>query len=244
MKLFALPDGVSEAAVRARFETRITRTEEGCWEWQGPRKYNGYGQLSVGNLHMAIAHRVSFFLANGAFDAALFVCHSCDNPPCVRPDHLFLGTAKDNMEDCLKKGRFPRPAPPKGSASRWARHTEDEIYQMRVRLAAGESAPAVARSVGLSANGVLRLWYGKTWSHVPWPPGAPFRLPHASDRRRFLSEEDEAEACRQVDAGVPSKLVAEAFSVSQKHIKQIRYRARVRKQSTEESRTTCIHHPS
>ena len=82
-----------------------------CWEWTGAT--NGrYGHISRGpGLGVAAAHRVSWEIHNGPIPAGLFVLHRCDNPPCVRPDHLFLGTDQDNSDDKLRKGRARTPSP-------------------------------------------------------------------------------------------------------------------------------------
>jgi hypothetical protein len=84
-----------------RFWSKVDKTEN-CWEWTGALTPNGYGRLA----HEG-AHRVAYRLTYGDFDQGLFVCHRCDNPKCVRPDHLFLGTQFDNMRDCSTKGRRP-----------------------------------------------------------------------------------------------------------------------------------------
>lgn len=81
-------------------------TPQGCWEWKGYRNENGYGQVRLKGLDERYVHRIFYKLKNKILPKDLFVCHHCDNPPCVNPDHLFLGTQKDNMQDCSKKNRF------------------------------------------------------------------------------------------------------------------------------------------
>ena len=74
-----------------------------CWEWNGSKNRGGYGQCNIGGL--SGAHRVSWVLHNGPIPMELCVLHSCDNPPCINPKHLFIGTNKDNTIDCTIKGR-------------------------------------------------------------------------------------------------------------------------------------------
>ena len=85
------------------FWPRVKKSD-GCWLWVGG-KGNGYGYVWHDN-RTKRAHRVSWEMAYGPIPLGLFVCHKCDTPLCVRPDHLFLGTAKDNIEDCFIKGRL------------------------------------------------------------------------------------------------------------------------------------------
>ena len=79
-------------------------SQKDCWEWKKPRK-NGYGRFRLMG-RVEGAHRASWILHKGPIPPGIFVCHHCDNPPCVNPKHLFLGTSKDNVQDSLKKGRF------------------------------------------------------------------------------------------------------------------------------------------
>lgn len=84
------------------------RKGDGCWTFTGARNGYGYGVLIEtvdGQRHERLAHRVAWSEANGPIPAGMVICHHCDNPPCVRPDHLFLGTHADNMADMIAKGR-------------------------------------------------------------------------------------------------------------------------------------------
>lgn len=90
--------------------------EDSCWPFTNSRNRFGYGQIVVrmdGKVRHIGAHRLAYRLAFGEFDEELFVCHHCDNPPCCNPRHLFLGTADDNYQDALKKGRMTWQKPPK-----------------------------------------------------------------------------------------------------------------------------------
>lgn len=76
----------------------------GCWVWKGTRKGNGYGGFWLRG-KTVFAHRYAYILTRGEIPSGLFACHHCDNRMCVNPDHIFIGTAKDNSQDCVNKGR-------------------------------------------------------------------------------------------------------------------------------------------
>lgn len=88
------------------FEKLVDKSDvEGCWNWRGRLSDKGYGKLRVDG-KLKRAHRWAYELHHGPFDSALSVCHRCDNPSCVNPSHLFLGTHQDNMSDRRSKGRY------------------------------------------------------------------------------------------------------------------------------------------
>lgn len=91
-----------------RFWSKVEKTDA-CWLWRGGVKPNGYGRFVIGHSTQVYAHRFAWELTNGAVADGLFVCHHCDTPLCVRPDHLFLGTHTENMRDMLAKGRHFTP---------------------------------------------------------------------------------------------------------------------------------------
>jgi len=92
--------------IEERFFLKSKVTENGCWEWQAAMggSNNTYGVLRINKKHW-YAHRLSYTLNIGDIPKGLKVCHTCDNPKCVNPDHLFLGTQYDNIQDCIKKNR-------------------------------------------------------------------------------------------------------------------------------------------
>ena len=99
-----------KAAAPTRLE-RLTRsgwevTESGCWEWGGSRDGRGYGTVSVGSDGHPYAHRFSYETFIGKIPDGHVICHRCDNPPCINPAHLFVGTQADNVQDMVSKGRM------------------------------------------------------------------------------------------------------------------------------------------
>ena len=89
-----------------RLWSNVTRNAgDGCWEWTGWKTVKGYGVMQMGRGRAMRVHRLSWLVHNGELASDALVCHRCDNPSCVRPSHLFVGTSKDNNDDMLRKGR-------------------------------------------------------------------------------------------------------------------------------------------
>lgn len=146
----------------------------GCWEWRGVRSAAGYGYTST--RPKLLAHRFSWTLAHGAGPGDLFVCHRCDNPGCVRPDHLFLGTVRDNAADMRHKGRSAmgdrngtRRRPDtiaRGEGRAHAKLTETDVRRIRSAVAEGETTKAVADRYGVSFGLVAGIVRRERWAHV------------------------------------------------------------------------------
>lgn len=98
-----LKDVTIDDKLRRRFWSKVNKSD-GCWEWKASFGFRDYGKFKIKSTYIA-AHRVSYYITNGVFNESLLVCHTCDNPKCVRPDHLFLGTISDNVRDKMNKGR-------------------------------------------------------------------------------------------------------------------------------------------
>jgi hypothetical protein len=121
----------------------IMRGPDDCWEWRGCKGGGGYGQFGLnGKSHGA--HRVVYRVYYGVDPGELDVCHTCDNPGCCNPEHLFLGTHTDNMRDCVKKGRNPKT---RGARHHKAKLTDENVCEIR---ASNETGVALATKFGVS----------------------------------------------------------------------------------------------
>lgn len=150
-----------------RFWSKVEKSD-GCWNWRAGCFPEGYGAVRW-NGNAAKAHRVSFELINGAIPAGVFVCHSCDNRKCVNPAHLFLGTANDNNQDMMRKGRarFTGPNRPRGAAP-WHRAKISELTVQRLRVLGPGilSQRLIAGLVGIKHYAVGCIWRNKTWKNL------------------------------------------------------------------------------
>lgn len=146
-----------------RLWSRVDKTGE-CWIWQGCRGSKGYGTIWVGNKsdgRRKATHRVSWELVNGPIPAGMYVCHKCDNPPCIRPDHLFIGSNADNMADMRAKGRSPKPV---GSANPAAKLSESQVDEIRTRYARGGiTQESLGAEFGITQSAVSQAVSSTHW---------------------------------------------------------------------------------
>lgn len=136
--------------------------------WTGATTYYGYGVIQKGGAHGGLvrAHRVSWELHHGPIPKGLNICHACDNPPCVNPDHLFLGDQKVNMSDCSAKGRARGGSPP-GSKHHQAKLTETHVTAIRhAYTAGGTSHRRLAAEYGVSRKSISNIIHHRSWTHV------------------------------------------------------------------------------
>ena len=149
-----------------RFWIKVKKTE-GCWVWTGYRDPHGYGRF----WHVTgqqLAHRVAYELAYGPITGGECVLHRCDNPSCVRPDHLWLGDMADNTHDMIQKGRAYRGGSRQGERNGHHKLTQQQVNEIRGRYVPHKVGYAVlGREYGVDESTVYCVVRGKTWRNVP-----------------------------------------------------------------------------
>lgn len=164
-----------------------------CWVWTGCKGSQGYGWIYMGRVNerprVGSTHRLSYAIHKGPPPDELDVLHECDNPPCINPAHLFLGTQDDNMKDCARKGRTAR-----GEGSPRHKLTEAQVLEARRLYEAGATFTALSRKYGISHAMIHSSVTGKHWRHLP---GAATTRGY----RRALNDDEVIEMRRLYAAG-------------------------------------------
>lgn len=146
-----------------KFWARVQKSDE-CWEWMGPRRKHGYGCFCPKHGTVFPAHRVAWELTYGPIPEGMCVCHRCDNPPCVRPDHLFLGTKADNSADMARKGRSTR------GRKQWRNKLAPEDVPQADRMyAAGASYREIAKELHATYQSVRLAIKRQNFRYIPRP---------------------------------------------------------------------------
>lgn len=166
----------------AQFHAHVEKAPgDGCWVWLASRDVGGYGRAVVQPRRAMPAHRASWLMHVGPIPPGLCVLHHCDNRPCVRPDHLFLGDRGDNARDMVAKGRqhvqrnpaaqpvCPPERKARGERNHRSRVTAAQVLEIRQRFAAGERKGALCRAFGIGYCGITAIVTGQTWKHVAGP---------------------------------------------------------------------------
>ena len=139
-----------------------------CWVWTAAHLKAGYGHFKVESYHQVLAHRFSYELVNGVIPARLLVLHRCDNPPCVRPDHLIVGTARDNGHDMSVKGRSYAITKPeriqRGERHPRSRLTWEQVLDIRARWQPDQGlGPILGREFGVTKETIYHVVAWKVW---------------------------------------------------------------------------------
>lgn len=146
-----------------RFWSFVEKTDD-CWLWVGALKPTGYGLRSFsrdGRHFTWLVHRLAYELEVGPIPDGMCVCHTCDVPNCVNPEHLWLGSHDDNMSDRQGKSRQTH-----GEGHPQAKLCDEIVRSIRIRRKNGESAHSLASEFGISPGVIYDIHEGKTWKHV------------------------------------------------------------------------------
>lgn len=156
----------------ARFWSKV-RKSDGCWRWLGQTDKDGYGNMTCrfpGGRIYGRTHRIVWKLAHGSIPRDLLVLHTCDNPPCVNPEHLYLGTHLENVRDRVLRnrqtnlGRHGNHA--RGENHGRAKLTNDQARTIKSRLSQGESPGSLAKEFGISCAAVWQIRQGNNWKII------------------------------------------------------------------------------
>ena len=144
-----------------RFWRLVDRSGE-CWEWTAAKDRNGYGLFTEQPGSQVVAHRYAYRITHGEIPAGRFICHSCDNPSCVNPAHLWLGTAAENMHDMVQKGRSLT-----GERHPARKLSEADVVEIRRRYASDDiTQQQLADEYGVHQTHISEIVRGVRWGHI------------------------------------------------------------------------------
>ena len=139
-----------------RIEAKVEKIPEaGCWVWMGATQVRGYGEILSSNRKM-LAHRASYEAFVGPIPKGMYVCHACDNVYCVHPNHLFLGTQKQNLQDMAAKGRSTR-----GERNPQAKLTEEKVRAIR---SSNSTSSELAKMYNVSVSNISSIKRKQRWT--------------------------------------------------------------------------------
>lgn len=150
----------------------IPEPNSGCWLWLGATNRNGYGHAKVERSRKSTgAHRLAYEIANGPIPPGMDVCHKCDTRCCVNPAHLFVGTRKENLRDCVAKGRNSRGDEHgrllAGELSPHAKLTWPQVRRIRADAARGVDKKELAKAYGVCPENIAQILTFRSWKHDP-----------------------------------------------------------------------------
>lgn len=200
-----------------RLWAKTDKTKE-CWIWLGHKDRDGYGNIRIGERKAMRTHRLSFFLATKIDPIGMFVCHHCDNPSCINPDHLYLGTALENNRDKINRNRENWA---KGERVHNAKLTRDQVLSIfKEYKAGGVRHIDLAKKYGVSQTAIQLILSGKNWKHnkrsiknMRNAPKPGLKVLNKSNEKKVYKE--------YMDGGVSQAKIAEKYGVSQQTVSNI-----------------------
>lgn len=216
--------------IQSLFSSAQVNPETGCWEWQGSRNDAGYGRMQFCG-RSQLVHRVVAHLALEMPLGSKGICalHHCDNPPCFNPDHLFIGSQQDNVDDCAAKGRARKAI---GEESGTSKLTGAEVLDIRSRYVAGEPYGQIASVFAVSVPLVALICQKKLWRHVGGEQKPPYRKPPHEPRSISVNgiahplatlTESDVVLMRDIyaDGRTSQRALADLFGVTQPRVQMI-----------------------
>lgn len=152
-----------ELKLRTRFTNKIKIDRKGCYIWTGEIHKIGYGLFRPTQNKYQLAHRVSYWLFKGAIPVGLCVCHKCDVRSCVNPNHLFLGTHKENMQDAVKKGRFKSNG---GEFNPRATLKDSQVKEIKLLIGKGVKDKELSLHFNTTVSAISHIRHGYAWRKV------------------------------------------------------------------------------
>lgn len=181
-----------------RFWAKVDKSGD-CWLWTAACNRNGYGFIRYGTTHKVIeAHRVSYMLTYGDPPKGFDVCHKCDTPRCVNPNHLFLGTRRVNIQDSVRKGRHGKALTP------------EIVQSIRADIAAGIQQTHIAKQYGVGCATISKIATGKAWTCLDSESPTPLPLP--TQDTLTAEQIDQVRYLHKI--GVSEKRLSELFKTS------------------------------
>lgn len=209
---------LDKSTFAARVWAKVVKSD-GCWLWTGARNIHGYGQVARGDgpgtTRLLMAHRAVWTLENGPIPDGMYLCHICDNPACVRPSHMFIGTQTDNMRDCRDKGRMKFAAPRLGPANHNAKLTWESVRHIRREYALGTNLSTLSRAFGMARSTLREIVTGRRW-----PESGVERQPRQRPKARIPREHHPLIAARRA-CGESREAIAAEYGVTSGHISEI-----------------------
>jgi hypothetical protein len=209
-------ENFKEESIRTKeiLEKHVIKTSQGCWKWKGSKNIHGYGEVRINRKHMN-GSRASWISYKGEIPKGMYVLHHCDNRECCNPEHLFLGTASDNMHDMMKKGRSNFL---KGDDCPWKKITSEIVLDVLDSLKKGISTKEISKKHNISIDYISDIKRGHRWGHIGNRDGLIVK-----PGKIILDEEKVKNIKERLNNGERVRYIAKEYCVSETTISDIKH---------------------